>query len=705
MKHLSLAASLTLASLASLSALALDLRLTPGGLDIKLDAPSFRATLPWPKLCGDVEQSPNVESLSDHQALLVYKSGTRLKYELRTDGSIALTPVDGYKGNDKKISHSFSFTTALTAQNTRWAYDGAAPQPLPATKQADAFLFKGDAKKFALTTPEGKGLLFSIPWGWQQFQDNRHWNNNQSFLVKTYSDIPNDGAFVFSVTDAQGAAPVIAPAAPLDPHAYVPYPEAREELWPGHGPIRTFGWQDGIRRRYNARRLQDENAVFFIGDSLTENWRTLENDLAGWKVANRGLGGDTTRGMRWRLFNDVLDHKPTALVILGGGNDLTAHGDPAHTLENLAAMIDAARAYEHRMPIFLSTVPPSSQPTAPLKPGALDAVNAGIRKLAAEKKITLIDLHNALLHPDGTQNLEFFAQDRLHMGPKGYEIWTRIMKDLLRDSALAGTPDAPAREKVSLDGFSLVWGDEFDGTALDTTKWDSPHQNRQDASIWDKRNVRVGDGCLTLNIQKTTDPHWRYESACIRSRKNYKKEQTMFEYTYGYIEARLKLPKHLRSDYWVGFWLMAGNMLGGNDADTRNGCEIDILETFDTWNLGKTKHTIHWGGYNEKHNAHGVSSGPLLHLLNDDFHTYGLLWEPDFYAFTVDGEIIWKTDFVGFGSTQNGKRPSNGICTEPAYVKMSVEAAPWSGPHSTWEADAPESDALVVDYIRVYQKK
>lgn len=690
----------------ALSAFALELRLTPGGVAVQCDAPKCAFTLDWPKMTGgNGERAPKVESLSDREAVLVYKSGTRLRYELAEGGELRVTPIGGVQAPDAGVSHSFAFSTSILKQGARWAYDGAEPKPLPVEKLADAFLFKGDAKALSITDAEGRGFVFAIPYGWQQFQDNRHWNNNQNFQVKTYSGIPQDNStYVYAVRDAQGGPVTLGASTPLDPHAYVPYPEAREDLWPGHGPIRTFGWQDGIRRRYNARRLQDENAVFFVGDSLTENWRTMEKDLAGWKVANRGLGGDTTRGMRWRLFADVLDHKPTALVILGGGNDLTAHGDPAHTIENLGAMIDAARVYENRMPIFLSTVPPSSNPQAPLKPGALDAVNAGIRKLAAEKKVVLFDLHDALLLPDGTQNLDCFGPDRLHLGPKGYEIWTGIMKKLLTDAALAGTPDAPPREKVNLDGYRLVWQDEFEGQTLDATKWDSPHQNRQDASIWDKRNVRVADGNLILDIRKTDDPHWRYESACVRTRKDYKKDQTMYEYTYGYIESRMKLPKHLRSDYWVGFWLMAGNMLGGNDADTREGCEIDILETFDTWNLGKAKHTVHWGGYGKTHNAHGVSSGPFLSLLDNDFHTYGLLWTPEEYIFTVDGQITWKTDFIGLGSDKDGKRKSLGPCHEPAYIKISVEAAPWSGPHSDWEKDQPESDELVVDYVRVYQK-
>ena len=695
-----------LAALSAVPVLALDLRLSPGGVAVRSEAPACTLTLPWPRLTGSKgERVAKVESLSDREALLAYPSGTKLRLALSDDGAFALSPVGSIAETDTGISHSLVLPARLAADGVRWSFDGAEPKPLPPQKLDDPFLYRGDAESLVLTDADGRGFALRLPKCWLQLQDNRHWNNNQTFQLKTFGNLFRDRDHIFRIEAVgDGASLSIAAAEPLDPHAYVPYPEPREELWPGHGPIRTFGWQDGIRRRYNARREQDENAVFFIGDSLTENWRTIDKDLAGWKVANRGLGGDTTRGMRWRLFADVLDHKPTALVILGGGNDLTAHGDPAHTIENLAAIIDQAREYERRMPVFLSTVPPSSNPQAPLKPGALDAVNDGIRRLAAEKTVVLFDLHAACLNPDGSQNLDLFSKDRLHLGPKGYEVWTGIMKGLLADAALAGTPDALPREKINLDGFRLVWGDEFDGTALDETKWDSPHQNRQDASIWDRRNVHVADGMLTLDIRRTSDPHWRYESACIRSRKDYRKDQTMYEFTYGYVEARMKLPKHLRSDYWVGFWLLAGEMLGGRETDSRKGCEIDILETFDTWNLGRTKHTVHWGGYGPKHNAHGESGGPNLKLLDDGFHTFGLLWDPAFYAFTVDGEIVWKTDLVSLGSDKDGKVKSQGVCHEPAYVKMSVEAAPWSGPSSGWEKELPESDSLVVDYIRVYQK-
>ena len=47
--------------------------------------------------------------------------------------------------------------------------------------------------------------------------------------------------------------------------------------------------------------------IVFLGDSITQGWGTLEADFPGKLVANRGISGDTSRGVRYRLREDVLD--------------------------------------------------------------------------------------------------------------------------------------------------------------------------------------------------------------------------------------------------------------------------------------------------------------------------------------------------------------------------------------------------------------
>ena len=55
--------------------------------------------------------------------------------------------------------------------------------------------------------------------------------------------------------------------------------------------------------------------------------RTISPTL---NVANRGISGDTTRGMLLRLDDDVLSLDPSAVVMLMGTNDLEEQAEPCH---------------------------------------------------------------------------------------------------------------------------------------------------------------------------------------------------------------------------------------------------------------------------------------------------------------------------------------------------------------------------------------
>jgi len=102
------------------------------------------------------------------------------------------------------------------------------------------------------------------------------------------------------------------------------------------------------------------------------------------KVANRGLGGDVSRGVLWRFKEDVLDLNPKAIVICIGNNDLTASGKPADMLSNLADTVALADKAQPGIPIVLCTIPSSANPKAPVKAEDRKAMNerrsqAGVR--------------------------------------------------------------------------------------------------------------------------------------------------------------------------------------------------------------------------------------------------------------------------------------------------------------------------------------
>ena len=96
---------------------------------------------------------------------------------------------------------------------------------------------------------------------------------------------------------------------------------------PGVGPIRRYDWFQKLwqsKRSGWAKRIeQDRGAVVFLGNSITQGWGDdLGGNFEGMKVANRGISGDTTRGMLLRLEDDVLSLHPSGVVLLMGTNDL-----------------------------------------------------------------------------------------------------------------------------------------------------------------------------------------------------------------------------------------------------------------------------------------------------------------------------------------------------------------------------------------------
>lgn len=210
-----------------------------------------------------------------------------------------------------------------------------------------------------------------------------------------------------------------------------PYPDAKDEkAWPGVGPIRAFGWMVDNRASFWKQRDKDQGAVVFAGDSLTGGWdnKKLAAAFPQLKVANRGIGGDVSRGLLFRFQEDVLDLKPRAIVICIGSNDLSAHADPAGIAKNIAALLDRSSADDPKRPIVLCTIPPREHKDAPTKPGAQADINARIKKLADGRgNVTILDLYSLMSDADGKLVEKYFGQDRLHFAAAGYDRWTEVL--------------------------------------------------------------------------------------------------------------------------------------------------------------------------------------------------------------------------------------------------------------------------------------
>lgn len=107
----------------------------------------------------------------------------------------------------------------------------------------------------------------------------------------------------------------------------------------------------------------DPERVVFMGDSITDFWK-LDNDFPGKPYVNRGISGQTTPQMLVRMYPDVIDLKPSAMIVLAGINDVSRNTGPstAEMIEqNLMAMTELAQHHGIKV-ILCSLLPVSDYP-------------------------------------------------------------------------------------------------------------------------------------------------------------------------------------------------------------------------------------------------------------------------------------------------------------------------------------------------------
>ena len=216
---------------------------------------------------------------------------------------------------------------------------------------------------------------------------------------------------------------------------------------PGAGPIRRSDWFQTMwtkRRSQWTRRVQaDQNTLVFLGDSITAGWGDdFGNAFPGLRVANRGISGDTTRGMLLRLDRDVLALNPKGIVMLMGTNDLD-EGASAETISsNIELMLTAIQKHNPQVPIALCRVFPSSA-SLNRSSDQIQATNAAISLVARKfPQVTMVDTWTLFANEQGDAKKSEFP-DLLHPNKLGYAKWAAALRPILATQGLLETEPDP----------------------------------------------------------------------------------------------------------------------------------------------------------------------------------------------------------------------------------------------------------------------
>ncbi len=248
-------------------------------------------------------------------------------------------------------------------------------------------------------------------------------------------------------------------------------PESDEGV-AGAGPIRRYDWFRNLwneKRKGWATKIQaDQKAVVFLGDSITQGWGDdLGNSFPGLKVANRGISGDTTRGMLFRLQNDVLALNPTGIVMLMGTNDLEEGADAKTIASNIDLILASIEKHNPKVPVTLCRVFPASA-TKKRPADQIKEINTAIAEAAKKyPQVTMVDTWTLFANESGdAKEVEF--PDLLHPNQQGYSKWAAAIRPVLATQGLIETTPDTFQLEPSFE--SLTNGKDLTGWRLAASK-------------------------------------------------------------------------------------------------------------------------------------------------------------------------------------------------------------------------------------------
>ncbi len=237
------------------------------------------------------------------------------------------------------------------------------------------------------------------------------------------------------------------------------------------------------------------------------------------------------------------------------------------------------------------------------------------------------------------------------------------------------------------DAYVPTFGDEFSGSALNTSLW-SYREGRAPSrthSKNDRRAVSVGGGTVRLQVRKDpAAPGSRYLNAQISTEGHY-------ALTYGVASARVRFQPG-RGQHG-SFWMQSptyGSQPGRADL---SGAEIDVAEFFGqgypqgglasfNYYVDRHRRSVKTGGVWER--AGGLI--PARDTWWNSYHVFSVKWTPSSYTFYVDGRLLFTTN--------------RGVSKVNEYLVLSLLTSDWELPKLD-RRRLPST--MTVDWVKAWQ--
>lgn len=237
--------------------------------------------------------------------------------------------------------------------------------------------------------------------------------------------------------------------------------------------------------------------------------------------------------------------------------------------------------------------------------------------------------------------------------------------------------------------YILVWEDQFNGSEVDTEKWEFQIGDGSNYGLWKwgnneeqyyrKENARVFNGKLLIKAVAEDFEAYKYTSARMRTKGK-------ADFKYGKVEALIRMAD--TEGLWHAFWLLPSSP----SQNWPMSGEIDIMEFIGNA-PNEILNTLHFADNFDNHKYIG-SSVPFER--DNNFHLYGVEWD--------ENKIIWYFDEVETFSVIRSNPEIANTWPFDAEFHIILNTAVGGNLGGTVNSGALNSSKYMeVDYVKLYQ--
>ena len=111
----------------------------------------------------------------------------------------------------------------------------------------------------------------------------------------------------------------------------------------------------------DAKSPPARDSILFVGSSSIRFWKSLEEDMKGLPVINRGFGGSQMNHLIYNVARIITPYEPRIIVVYEGDNDL-AEGSgktPDRVLADYRKLVELVHASKSDVQIYFLAIKPS----------------------------------------------------------------------------------------------------------------------------------------------------------------------------------------------------------------------------------------------------------------------------------------------------------------------------------------------------------